>query len=879
MADYVEKLILDDSQFVSGLDEVIKKTNQAEKEFSELNKEVSESQKQMGKEITDTSKKIEKANQDTAKSHRAETEELKKKLGQYKIFGVSLDDVKQRLSGYMTSLKGVLKSMRSFGSLSVSQKKSVVQLSKSLGGGRSAFLALAKAAHIFKVALVSTGIGAIVVALGSLIAFLTQTQKGMDLVERATTAVGVVFSKLTKAAADLGEDIVEAFTSPKKAFEDLGKSIAAFIQDPIQWFKDLFSNIKGFVGGVVDAVAAVDDLTVQLQKLRREQAENNVEFAKQRAEIERLKKIGDDITKSYSERTKAIRTAGQMEIKISKQKADDLAKEIELLENIAKTKENDDFDAVNNEIIKKRLEYYDLLNDTAGKQTELQNSENGLIKEQIDLIKGAEESLIELGKEYGTISDKEEIEIVKERQIKDLEVMKKALIDIGDNLKIDVTGQLTIIQGLISAIGQSAKEEINFQFFDDVENDLFNINQLVNASDKLTAERLLNAETEIKDAKEKEKQKNIITLQGELNRLMILTEYGDKTTAEYAQQMLRIKEIGNELTQLQAPEPDENFWKGVNSFEDLWNKTIDKIFEDPIQNQKFREFTAGLGSALQQFGQIANEATQIALANIDKQLDKLSERRTALEEDLDYELQLQAEGLANSAVAKQEEVDKLISEEERLTKEREKLQREQQRRQLAAETAQQAAALVTSSINIIKGSTNFLGPAGLAVAIPVIASMFAFFAKTKADAFKATRLHTGADRVSDYFGFADRYGDTDLPGRGNGYKVVSSKTGRDTGVIISGREMIVPEKFSIPNQDFFTNLRMGHYDGIDLDSAIRFSQSFKQQNTTSKIVERQVIQPQQKQKQRVLLQVSDKKYTLVTIDESMRDGQIIEIDL
>ena len=815
MADYVEKLILDDSQFVSGLDEVIKKTNQAEKEFSELNKEVSESQKQMGKEVTDTSKKIEKANQDTAKSHRAETEELKKKLGQYKIFGVSLDDVKQRLSGYMTSLKGVLKSMRSFGSLSVSQKKSVVQLSKSLGGGRSAFLALAKAAHIFKVALVSTGIGAIVVALGSLIAFLTQTQKGMDLVERATTAVGVVFSKLTKAAAELGEDIVEAFTSPKKAFEDLGKSIAAFIQDPIQWFKDLFSNIKGFVGGVVDAVATVDDLTVQFQKLRREQAENNVEFAKQRAEIERLKKISDDYTKSYAVRTAATQKAGQMEIEIANKKASMLAKEIELLQQVATTKQNDDLDAVKLEIQQKQLEYYDLINDSAGKQTELQNMLNGLLKEQQDYLKGATEQLFELGKQWNLITGADEFEFVKKEQIAELEKMKKTLQDISKVTGVDVSAQLEIIN---IGISELAKRE----FIPEVK----------------------KLEREIKPLEIKVRPQVEI---GEVN--------------------------------LTAPEIDwSNFMGGIDSFSDLLDSALDDIFGS-VTGEKARNFINASGQIIKDFSNIAAEAGRIAVENIDKQLDKIAERRQVLESDLDYELQLQSEGLANSASAKQEEVDVLLAEEERLTKQREKLQREQQRRQLAAETATQAAALVTSSINIIKGSVQFLGPAGLAVAIPVIASMFAFFAKTKADAFKATRLHTGADRVSDYFGFADRYGDTDLPGRGNGYKVVSSKTGRDTGVIISGREMIVPEKFSIPNQEFFTNLRMGHYDGIDLDSAIRFSQSFKQQNTTSKIVERQVIQPQQKQKQRVLLQVSDKKYTVVTIDESMRDGQIIEIDL
>ena len=152
MADYVEKLILDDSQFISGLKEVIETTKKAESEFSELNKEVSESQKKMGKEVTDTSKKIQTANQETAKSHRMETEELKNKIGQYKVFGVSLDDIKQKLSGYATSLKSVLVSMGSFASLSERQSKGIDTLTARVGGGRAAFVAMAKALNVFKVA-------------------------------------------------------------------------------------------------------------------------------------------------------------------------------------------------------------------------------------------------------------------------------------------------------------------------------------------------------------------------------------------------------------------------------------------------------------------------------------------------------------------------------------------------------------------------------------------------------------------------------------------------------------------------------------------------------------------------------------------------------
>ena len=132
---------------------------------------------------------------------------------------------------------------------------------------------------------------------------------------------------------------------------------------------------------------------------------------------------------------------------------------------------------------------------------------------------------------------------------------------------------------------------------------------------------------------------------------------------------------------------------------------MDEIFGD-VDGEKAKEFLKGVASLVGEFGNLLNEATDIQLSNIDKQLDKLSERRETLQDELSRELELQEKGLANNVGNKQAEVDGLLAEEARVMAEKEKIQKEAQKRQLISDTMAQGQRLITSSINMIKGFSN-----------------------------------------------------------------------------------------------------------------------------------------------------------------------------
>ncbi len=72
------------------------------------------------------------------------------------------------------------------------------------------------ALNILKVAFASIGIGAIVAAFGTLITFLTSTEKGGDKLAKIMTVLGAVFGEVTKALATAGEflfDTAESFVN------------------------------------------------------------------------------------------------------------------------------------------------------------------------------------------------------------------------------------------------------------------------------------------------------------------------------------------------------------------------------------------------------------------------------------------------------------------------------------------------------------------------------------------------------------------------------------------------------------------------------------------------------------------------------------------
>lgn len=141
-----------------------------------------------------------------------------------------------------------------------------------------------------KVVLISSGIGALVVALGTLITFLTKTQKGMDLVARVGAVVNSVIDNLVESAAQFGEGLADIFSGN---------------------FSEGFNKLKGSVQGlgaeIVNDAKAADRLQKATQDLAQEEIGLNIILAERRRKLKELEKIADNQDLKRADRAKAAR--------------------------------------------------------------------------------------------------------------------------------------------------------------------------------------------------------------------------------------------------------------------------------------------------------------------------------------------------------------------------------------------------------------------------------------------------------------------------------------------------------------------------------------------------------------------------------------------
>lgn len=302
---------------------------------------------------------------------------------------------------------------------------------------------LTKVLKLLKVALVSTGIGALVVALGSLVAWFTKTQKGVETANKIMGALGATINVIIDRASKLGSALVNLFTGNfKKAGEDA---------------KAVFSGIGK---EIADETKQAWKLAEVLNEIDKKEVMLSMSRAANRAEIEKLKKAADDQTLSTQERIKAAEKAAEIEKKdlnVQTQLA-----EVRLANTLGFTKMTGEVrklmeqikagDVTADEVIGKLglsestiedlknfrdqfNELQELMEDSYGRQTEQQNTLNSIRQEgadkakeakqkELEAIRAAEDAMLALVKDKREQARKE-VELTYSRQIEDLKISLK----------------------------------------------------------------------------------------------------------------------------------------------------------------------------------------------------------------------------------------------------------------------------------------------------------------------------------------------------------------------------------------------------------------------------------------------------------------------
>ena len=180
---------------------------------------------------------------------------------------------------------------------SVAQEMSFMGVS--LGSMKAGFKAVGSAAKAsfatMKMAMMSTGIGALLIAMLALKQYFTDNEEGASKLKMITSALGVVFGNITDILSDLGEKLFAAFSDPKQAVIDLWAAIKKNIVNRFTGLMDSF----GALGKVIKSA-----LTLDWDGLKEGAADFGESMVQTATGVDELFKKATEAVKEFGEQTK-----------------------------------------------------------------------------------------------------------------------------------------------------------------------------------------------------------------------------------------------------------------------------------------------------------------------------------------------------------------------------------------------------------------------------------------------------------------------------------------------------------------------------------------------------------------------------------------------
>ena len=327
-------------------------TETAQKNVDELNKSLS-AQEELINEIENELLQYEKQLKKTSKSDLAGRKKLNDQI----------EKTKDRLAEEKNGLKNVNKERKNAnkelkestanaadysGVLGIIDQKTggaisgFTNLTKTVGGATKGF-------NLMKIAIIGTGIGALLILLTSLTAAFTSSEEGQNKFAKMMGVIGSVVSVFTDRLASLGELIISVFENPKQALIDFKdafvKNITNRISSAIETIGFLGSAIKkvfsGDFGGamddakkagssyvdtltgVKDTIGKVTEATKELSSEIIKEGNAAAKIADQRAEANKLeRKLGIERAEANRKRADLLDKAANKELYTAQQRID-----------------------------------------------------------------------------------------------------------------------------------------------------------------------------------------------------------------------------------------------------------------------------------------------------------------------------------------------------------------------------------------------------------------------------------------------------------------------------------------------------------------------------------------------------------------------------
>ena len=346
--------------------------------------------KNQQKDATGEVKKFNKAQDDQAKA-------IKGGIGNFQLMGVSLNGVKSAFGKIIPTAKAM------FGTI--------------------------------KAGLISTGIGAFIVLVGSLGAYFLSTKEGMDKLAVTMAKIGAAVDVLKDRIAGFGKIISNIFSKP------LSESI-----------NDVKENFKGMGEELVKETEAAGDLVKATQKLRDANNDFIIMQAEKNRSIAEARLLAKDETKSQEERLEALNNAVAMEKELLGEQLANQAEKVRILQeqtDMSNSTAEDEKALAEQKVILIEMETASIMKMRTLKR-ETNTLENELAQEELDRIQFIADEKARIQAEADEAAailkaEKEEADLIKAEEDEALRLLEEENMLAGiENLRERALAEIEI---------------------------------------------------------------------------------------------------------------------------------------------------------------------------------------------------------------------------------------------------------------------------------------------------------------------------------------------------------------------------------------------------------------------------------------------------
>lgn len=225
-------------------------TKTAQANVDELNSSF-EAQTELIDELENDLFDYEKQLKKTSKTNLAARESLNKKIAKTKDIlrdeKKGLKDVTKERKKANESLKEAEENAADYGGVLGMLDSKTGGLISGFGGMTKSIGNATKGMKLMKIAVIGTGIGALLIAITSLSAAFTSSEAGQNKWNKIMGIIGATVGVFTDRLASLGSGLISLFTEPVETLKGFGKSIKEFVMDKV----DQTVESLGFLGSAI----------------------------------------------------------------------------------------------------------------------------------------------------------------------------------------------------------------------------------------------------------------------------------------------------------------------------------------------------------------------------------------------------------------------------------------------------------------------------------------------------------------------------------------------------------------------------------------------------------------------------------------------------